>query len=121
MSEARQRTGRLGERLAAQRLEAEGWRILDRNWRGKGGEIDLVAREGDSLVLVEVRARRSRRFGSAEESIGAAKQRRMAALAEQYVLDSGWPGPWRVDVIALDLGADGSVLRLDHYRDALVR
>jgi putative endonuclease len=114
------RTGRLGEALAAEALEAAGWRIVDRNWRGTGGEIDLVARDGDSLVLVEVRARRSRRFGSAEESIGAVKRRRMAALAEQYVLDTGWPGPWRVDVVALDLAADGSVARLDHYRDALV-
>ncbi len=113
-------TGRLGEALAACELEAAGWRIVERNWRGAGGEIDLVARDGDSLVLVEVRTRRSRSFGSAEESIGAVKQRRMAALAEQYVLASGWPGPWRVDVVALDLAPDGTVARLDHYRDALV-
>jgi putative endonuclease len=119
MSDSRVATGRLGERLAAERLEAQGWRILTTNWRGLGGEIDIVAEEGGSLVLVEVRCRRSLRFGTAEESLGPSKRRRMARLAEQYVLDHGWTGPWRLDAVAIELDRSGRVRRLTHYRNAV--
>jgi putative endonuclease len=119
VTRARLETGRLGEQLAAERLAGQGWTIRARNWRGKGGEIDIVAEDGDCLVLVEVRARRGPRFGSAEESLDAVKQRRMAGLAEQYVLAVGWPGPWRIDAVALDLRPDGTVARWAHYRDAV--
>jgi putative endonuclease len=118
LSDARQATGRLGEALAAARLEAAGWRILARNWRGPGGEIDLVALDGDCLVLVEVRSRRTARFGLAEESLVRQKRARMARLAEAYVQDQAWAGPYRVDVVAIDLAGE-RVRRWDHYRDAL--
>ena len=78
----------------------------------------MVALDGDCLVLVEVRSRRSRRFGLAEESLGPAKLQRMARLAEAYVQDQDWEGPFRVDVVALELDGE-RVRRWDHYRDAL--
>jgi putative endonuclease len=113
-------TGRWGEDLAAARLEAEGWRLLVRNWRGSAGEIDIVALDGACLVFVEVRTRRGPAFGSPAESLGARKRARMARLAEEYVVDSGWPGPWRVDVMAIALGRRPEQVAVEHYRDAVL-
>ena len=67
----RQGLGRRGEELAAQQLAAQGYQILAQNWRCGTGELDLVARDGESLVLIEVRTRRGRSMGSPEESITA--------------------------------------------------
>jgi putative endonuclease len=119
--------GRHGEELAARHLAAKGYHIVARNWRCPrdgtvavaGGEIDLVARDGDELAIVEVRARRGRAYGSPEESITAAKQARLVDLAEAYVQAEGWPGPWRIDVVAIEMDRRGRLLRLDHYENAV--
>ena len=74
------------EALARQHLEAKGYRLLTTNHREKAGEIDLVMRDGESLVFVEVRQRRSDLRGSAAESIGAQKLRRLTAAAGLYML-----------------------------------
>ena len=111
--------GNRGEYLAAQMLVANGYRLLARNWRCPIGELDLVAEQGGSLVCVEVRTRRGESFGSPEESITAAKRARLAALAEAYVQATDWPGDWRIDVIAIELDAQGRVSRMDHYQNAV--
>jgi putative endonuclease len=98
----RQTLGRRGEDLAAEHLARLGWPLLARNWRTRGGELDLVARDGEWLVVVEVRARRGRRFGRPEESVDARKQRRLLQLAARYVHSVGWRGGWRIDVVAID-------------------
>jgi putative endonuclease len=73
--------GRRTEELALKHLEAHGLELLERNFRCRGGELDLVMRDGDVLVLVEVRSRRSNRFGGAAASIDSRKQRRLALAA----------------------------------------
>ncbi|MGD8623052.1 MAG: YraN family protein [Anaerolineae bacterium] len=115
----RQGLGRWGEGLAARHLAAKGYEILARNWRCQTGEIDLVARDGQALAIVEVRTRRGRSLGSPEESITPAKQARLAELAEAYVLAEAWPGPWRIDVVAIEADARGRLLRIDHYENAI--
>ena len=115
----RQGLGRRGEELAAQQLAAKGYQILARNWRCETGELDLVAREGECLVLVEVRTRRGRSMGSPEESITAAKQARLISLGEAYVQENDWRGDWRIDVVAIEMGRQGRVLRIDHYENAV--
>ncbi|MFN2114580.1 MAG: YraN family protein [Anaerolineae bacterium] len=115
----RRATGREGERLARSMLEAKGWRIRDANWRCKLGELDLVAEDGDCLVLVEVRTRRGDRFGSPEASVGRDKQARLRRLGAAYVQQSRWPGSWRIDVVAIELGRRGEVVRAEHYRNAV--
>jgi len=77
--------GSEGERAAAAFLEARGYRILERNYRTKLGEIDLVAEEGRTLVFVEVKVRLNDRFGGPAAAITSAKQARIARLAQQYV------------------------------------
>ena len=118
-ADARRGLGALGEELAARRLAAAGYDIVTRNWRCQAGELDLVARQGDCLVLVEVRTRRGKALGPPEESITPAKQTRLAALAEAYVQAVDWPGGWRIDVVAVELGRDGRLLRVDHYENAV--
>ncbi|MFN2227788.1 MAG: YraN family protein [Anaerolineae bacterium] len=111
--------GRHGEELAARHLSAQGYHIVARNWRCPGGEIDLVARDGDELAIVEVRARRGRAFGSPEESITATKQARLIDLAAAYIQAEEWPGPWRIDVVAIEMDRRGRLLRIDHYENAV--
>ena len=118
-NDARQGLGRAGEELAARHLSGQGYRILARNLRLPGGEIDILAREGDCLAVVEVRTRRGRTHGTPEESVTPAKQARLRRLAEAYLLTPPEPVPCRVDVVAVELTPDGRLLRIDLYRDAL--
>ncbi len=74
-----------GERIAAQYLESRGYRILEYNYRTRMGEIDLIAKDGVTLVFVEVKARTNDRFGGPAEAITKAKQARVARLAQQYL------------------------------------
>lgn len=93
--------GREAEALAAVCLEKHGLRIVERNWHCRFGEIDLVARDGDSLVFVEVRARSSRDFGGAAESIHAGKRSRLIAAANQYLTRIGLDTPCRFDAVLI--------------------
>ncbi len=120
MKTKRQNLGAAGERLAAQLLQDKGYVLLARNWRGGTiGEIDLVAQDGDCLVIVEVRTRRGEPFGAPEESLTARKRARLAALAEAYAAQVGWSGPLRVDVVAIHLALDGRLEAVNHVLDAV--
>ncbi|WP_019626891.1 YraN family protein [Thioalkalivibrio sp. ALJT] len=94
--------GQAAERLAANYLESRGLRLRARNVRRPYGELDLVAVEGDTLVLVEVRKRSHPGFGGGAESIDRRKQDRLLRVAEAYLQESRWTGPVRFDVITLD-------------------
>jgi putative endonuclease len=104
----RAETGRRGEDLAAAFLSAKGLAIVERNFRAKVGEIDIVARDGEELVFVEVRARAGRGFGGAAASVDAGKRRRLVRAARVWLAARGWDGPCRFDVVTLDAG------RLEH-------
>jgi putative endonuclease len=115
----RQGVGRRGEQLAARHLASKGYEIVAHNWRCEVGELDLVARDGACLVLVEVRTRRGRALGTPEESVTAAKQARLVALAEAYVQAADWPGEVRIDLVAVEMDRRGRVVRLEHYENAV--
>lgn len=115
----RQGLGRWGEDLAARHLVGKGYEVVARNWRCEAGELDLVVRDGDCLVIVEVRTRRGRAMGAPEESITATKQARLCSLAEAYVQAHDWPGYWRLDVVAVEVDRRGRLLRVDHYENAV--
>jgi len=112
-----QRAGDAAEAAACARLEAEGCRILERNVRFREGEIDIVADERGTLVFVEVRMRRSDRFGGADGSVDVFKRRRLVRAAQHFLLRHFGAGtrvpPCRFDVIT----ADGDGIR-DWIRDA---
>jgi putative endonuclease len=113
--EARRTQGDAAEERACRHLDRTGFTIIERKYRTKGGEIDIVARKGDVLVFVEVRSREVPGFGTPEESVTPAKRRRIVLAARRY-LSNVPPSSWRearFDVIAIDGSGDAAVLR--HY------
>lgn len=97
----RQRIGAAAEELAARHLLTHGLRILERNFRVRGGEIDLIAQDGKSLVFVEVRLRSRADFGGAAASITTRKQQRIILAARHYLQAHG-EQPCRFDCVLLD-------------------
>ncbi len=95
-------SGKEAEQLAARHLAGQGLREVCRNYHCRGGEIDLVMRDGEQLVFVEVRYRSRSRFGGAAESVNARKQQRLTLAARHYLQKSGFSGPCRFDVLAID-------------------
>jgi putative endonuclease len=103
MTRHRQILGKAGEDLAVAALVARGYAILDRRYRSRHGEIDIVAVEGQTVVFVEVRARSAREFGSAAESVTDAKKRKVTAMAVEYLARRRLTDrPCRFDVVAID-------------------
>lgn len=116
MVTARKALGDFGERVAAHRLEAAGLQIVGRNVRVPGGEIDIVARDGDDLVFVEVRTRRALP-GAAAESLDEAKLDRMWSCAMAYCdREQADPETVRIDVVSIDLDSTGRVAAVEHFR-----
>ena len=106
-------SGIIGEAEALRYLTGQGMTVLERNYRRAGGEIDLIVRDGDTIVFVEVKARRSPRFGTPAEAVTPAKMRHVVRAAMGYLqADRLLDSPTRFDVIAID----GAALR--HIRGA---
>jgi putative endonuclease len=83
----KRREGSRGEKLAAEHLERNGYRIIERNYRFDRGEIDLIAEDGDELVFIEVKSRRSDAFGPPEDAITPQKQEQIKRVAEGYLFE----------------------------------
>lgn len=118
----KRRLGDAGEGHARRHLEAKGYVFLAANWRCLAGELDLVLRDGDELVFVEVKTRRGERMGRAEEAIGSAQAGRLLAAAEWFLADhpEHAEAVWRVDLVAITLDErDGRVCRVTHVENAL--
>ncbi len=110
----RSHAGTVGEDRAAAFLADLGFRIERRNLRTPDGEIDIVAREGDTLVFVEVKSRTNRSFGRALAAVDARKRARIRAIAEDYLQFFPTPAQVRFDVVAID----GAAIRL--HRGAFI-
>ena len=107
MSRSRQTFGKIGEDLACAELERRGYAILARRYRRRGGELDIVARDGATIVFVEVKSREARDYGDAAEAVTAVKRRRMMQLAVDYVSRSGLHNcPCRFDVVSVHLNEE---------------
>lgn len=120
MTGSRIALGDAGERLAERRVLELGWTILDRKWRTRDGELDLVALDQDVLVFIEVKTRRGGSRGTAEEAVDERKAVRLLALGDQYIAEHPEHGEryWRVDLIAITLSATGAIERVNHIRNA---
>ena len=110
MTHARQNLGKSGEDLATSELESRGYAIVARRYRTERGEIDIIARDGETLVFVEVRRKSSDECGTAAESVTPAKQRRVVRMAVEYLWLQGLYDrcPVRFDVVAIDDLPDGT-------------
>lgn len=93
--------GQQAERWAAQYLQQQGLQLVAQNYRGRFGEIDLIMRDGETLVFVEVRLRRNADFGGAAASIGVQKQQRIIRTAQQYLSTLSRTPPCRFDAVLL--------------------
>lgn len=112
----RQEFGDFGERVAAHRLEASGMRVVARKVRTRGGEIDLIAHDGEDVVFVEVRTRHAGP-GLAAQSLTPVKLRRMWQCAMDYCETAGVePERARIDVISIDVGPRGETASIEHFR-----
>ncbi len=117
---ARQGLGRTGERMAAETLLGKGYRILERNFRCRHGEIDLVAEDEHDLVFVEVKTRRGSSYGLPEEAITLHKRRKLVEVASYYLdLHANPDRSWRIDVVAVQFSKDGRFEEIRIYQHAV--
>jgi putative endonuclease len=117
----RKKLGAWGEKVAATRLEADGYRILARNWRCQQGEIDLIVQAGDGLrAFVEVKTRRGRNMGLPEEAFTLHKSRKLIQLAQIYLGEHDLDVDWRIDLVAVELDKSGKLLRCEHIPNAVL-
>jgi len=106
-------TGREGEKIAADFLKKNGYRIIDKNYRCPLGEIDIVAREKGAIVFIEVKTRKSSELGYPEQAVGIKKQRKMSQLAlwflqKKKIIDTSA----RFDVVAITMLSSGNEIKL---------
>jgi len=94
--------GDQGEDKAVNYLISIGYKILDRNYRSKAGEIDIIAQHDGSYIFIEVKTRRNSRFGSGVDAVTKAKQRRIILTANNYLKDKGSDWLARFDIISID-------------------
>lgn len=117
--------GRMGEEAAASYLQSKGMRLLERNYRYRRNEIDLIARDGATLCFIEVKTRLSTAKGHPLEAVTTAKQREIIKAATAYLsFDQNPEQPCRFDVVAITVpdgdGTDPSTFRIEHIRDAFM-
>lgn len=120
MSRDRQDLGQLGEELACVFLKKQGYKILGQNFRTRGGEIDVIAKEGEMVVFVEVKTRISAAFGYPEEAIDERKQHKLAMTAEAYLaVHRLYEADYRIDAIGIEMEQDGRLKNLRHEKDVV--
>ena len=115
----RHRLGLDGEAIAAERLAQSGYKIIGRRFACRRGDIDLVCRQGDAIVLVEVKTRASAAFGSGADVISDVKRRALAACAAEYRAMTGWRGPIRFLLASIRLGYGGAEVGVELLTDAI--
>lgn len=116
---ARQGLGRTGERLAAEQLVRNGYRLLEQNFRCRYGEIDLIAEDANDLIFVEVKTRRGDAYGRPEEAVTLRKQQKIVQVATYYLdLHACSERSWRVDVVAVQLSRSGKLEEIRIYQHA---
>jgi putative endonuclease len=113
--------GDFGERVAAAHLQAKGYTVVERNFRVPEAEIDVVARDGDALVFVEVRTRRGGASGMAALSVGPRKASKLLHAVDWYIERHPECAnlPLRIDVVTVELARDGSLRGVTHHEDAV--
>lgn len=119
MSELQLRVGRRGEEMVVKHLKTKGMTILHQNYRCRFGEADVVARDGDTIVFIEVKTRRSKTFGEPEESVDIRKQKKLIRTAEHYLTHHNIVNtPYRIDTAFIVIDPRGDT-ELEYTENAL--
>ena len=104
--------------MAVKRLESENYKILARNWRYSRAEIDIIAKQEDILVFIEVKTRTSEYYGKPEDAVSSYKEGLILDAAQRYMEQIGHDWEIRFDIISIIVTASGDLKKLDHYQDA---
>ncbi|HEX9038117.1 MAG TPA: YraN family protein [Ktedonobacterales bacterium] len=119
-SVSRKQIGQRGENIAASWLTGQGYRVIEWNWRRPCGELDLIAECDGEIIGVEVKTRRGDAMGAPEEAVTPAKQRKLVATIQTYLMErDAEQTPYRIDVIAVRLDLSGRWLATMHYPSAV--
>ena len=110
-------TGKTGESLSVKFLQEKGYRILDRNWRWKQLELDVIAQDGGQLVFVEVKSRKGKYYGTPAEFIDGSKEKKLMAAAQAYIEQIDYEWEIRFDFIEI-IFRDEQHFEINHYEDA---
>jgi putative endonuclease len=106
-------TGKRGEDIAVAYLKNRGYRIIERNYTCLFGEIDIVAKDGDTVVFVEVKSRKSEKFGDPQGAVGREKQKKISRISLTYLEEKHlYPCNARFDVVAIKMLPAGSIVEL---------
>jgi putative endonuclease len=117
MTIARQQLGLRGEEIAVIELERRGYVMVERRYRSRFGEIEIIAKDGATVVFIEVKTKTDSRFGDPAEMVTAQKQRRLVSMAEEYAAGHQLHAtPCRFDVVAIDASATPPTITI--YQDA---
>jgi len=118
MKEHNLNIGRLGEDIAKEYLEKKGYSIVDQNYKNKYAEIDLIIKDKDSLVFVEVKTRIGEQFGPPERALNRDKMHRLVRNAQAYMAYKAKNyKSYRIDSVCIVLDEDNQIKRLDHYEN----
>ena len=110
--------GKMGEELAVNYLIGKGYEVLERNWRNKHKELDIVAKDGGTLVIVEVKTRQSDSFGEPDLAVTRQKQKYLVYAANTYVFSKGLDLDIRFDIISIVFNQGNPII--DHIEDAFL-
>jgi len=117
---SKQVTGEKGEDLACVLLLENGYQLIERHWHCPGGEVDIVAKDGDCWVFVEVKTRHGSRSGLPEEALTKAKWERISGLAQTYIGDHELGEiDWRIDLVAIELYPNNRLKRVNIVQGTL--
>ena len=114
MSKSKQ-SGQLGEQLATEYLQQNGWEILARNYRYKRAEIDIIASNGKTLLFVEVKTRSNMSFGHPEDFVDSRQSELIISAADHFIREIDWNDGIRFDIISIDSTESGKIM---HFEDA---
>jgi len=109
------RTGQAGEALAAAHLQQQGYTIVQKNYRHRRAEVDIIAQKENLLVFVEVKTRGTDRYGYPEEAVNFKKEALLLSAAEAYIEETAWPHDIRFDIVSITLTSPPVV---HHIEDA---
>ena len=119
MSQSRIKVGKIGEALAIEHFKAQGYEIRAQNYRTRSGEIDLIVQRGKRVAFVEVKTRRSRKFGIPQAAVTPAKQRQISKIALNYLQTHNLLDvPCQFDVVAIVLSWKFELIKLQHIENA---
>ena len=126
MPSQKRKLGDIGEKIAGDYLEKQGYQILERNYRKPWGEIDLIAQKKKEVIFIEVKTRtvqsgQSLKYAYPEENVDFFKKRKLIRTAQTYLNEKNYPPetPWQIDVIALELNLQTRKANLKHFKNAV--